>query len=204
MLSGIEIIKASKHWDKKTNSDLQKWFKKYSVWFETSPMGRKEGEGVNNHGTYYKAQLAAFSRFVGDDAKVKKILQSYITPMFDLQFNASGAQPYELRRVFSTRYSFFNLQGVMYLAKLGQSYGIDLWRHKNKSGAGIQTAVDFLIPLALNPKDDQSPAGLLPLLEDAENIYGGKKKYGNAIKKIRELTNGGDSLAEWILWNPEW
>lgn len=164
-------------------------------------MGIAESKGMNNHGTYYKGQLAAFSLFVGRRDVAKKQILDYIQQDFTAQFNASGAQPMELRRVFASSYSYFNLDGVMYLAKVGELLGINLWHMKNGNGATLQTAVDFLIPLSLSPMAKENPAGLLPLLEDARRYYpADAAKYSHYISTIRKLTNGGDLLSEWILW----
>ncbi|RUS13408.1 alginate lyase-domain-containing protein [Endogone sp. FLAS-F59071] len=200
-LSAIDLIKTSPSWDTKTRKGLQNWFKDYIKWFETSTMGIAESKGLNNQGTYYKGQLAAFSLFVGRKDVAKQQVIDYIEQDFTLQFNRSGAQPMELRRVFSSLYSYFNLQGVMYLAKVGQLFGIDLWHMKNRNGVTLQDAVDFLIPLSLSPRATENPANLLPLLEDARNHYPAEAaKYSHYISKIRKLTSGGDLLSEWILW----
>ncbi len=63
-----------------------------------------------------------------------------------------GRQPFELMRSNSLDYSMFNLLGLFKLAIIGQRLGMDLWHYKTSQGAGLQMALDYLLPYALKNK----------------------------------------------------
>jgi hypothetical protein len=47
-------------------------------------------------------------------------------------------------------YSTFNVLGLFKLASIGEQLGIDLWNYKTQEGAGLQEALDYLVPSLLN------------------------------------------------------
>ena len=61
-------------------------------------------------------------------------------------------QPFELARPKSLAYSVFNLLGLFKLASIGQHVGIDLWNYRTPEGAGLQKALDYLLPYAIKDK----------------------------------------------------
>ena len=47
----------------------------------------------------------------------------------------------------------FNLLGLFRLASIGKRIGMDLWHYETSQGAGLQTALDYLLPYALKKQD---------------------------------------------------
>lgn len=53
LLSATELVAQSNgsSWTTRDTYALRSWIDKYRKWMETSVLGRKEGEALNNHGT---------------------------------------------------------------------------------------------------------------------------------------------------------
>lgn len=47
-------------------------------------------------------------------------------------------------------YSTFNVLGLFRLASIAERLGIDLWNYRTPEGAGLQKALDYLLPSLLN------------------------------------------------------
>jgi hypothetical protein len=79
---------------------------------------------------------------------------------------------------------------------------IDSFYRTNGHKATYRTAVNFLIKNTLSTKNSENPANFLPMLETSANVYGDDKTYNytDAIKFIRNETDGGDLGAVWLLW----
>ncbi len=67
----------------------------------------------------------------------------------DDQIRADGKMPEELARTNGLGYSTYNLQALFALATVARLAGVDLWNYKNRAGADIRTAFDWLRPYAL-------------------------------------------------------
>ncbi len=131
---------------------IRQWFKEYLNWLQTSTNGRKAAEFKNNQLTWYTAQMVAIAEFTGNAKIAQDILVSFIYNLLPNQINAEGGQPEELQRSKSFNYSLVNLQALFKLAALGQNIGVDLWHYQLRNNAGLEKALDFLIPYATGQK----------------------------------------------------
>ncbi|GAB5586073.1 hypothetical protein Unana1_00973 [Umbelopsis nana] len=204
LLSSAELIAQCNgtYWTANDTTALQNWVRKYRTWMETSLLGMAESEALNNHGTFYYAQVAGFSQYIGDINGTRSAVQKYIDTIYDGQIMADGSQPLELARQFSLHYSYYNLEAFGVMAKYAQSVGMNIWNTANSHNATYRTAVNFLIRNTLSTKNSENPANFLPMLETSVNVYGDSKTYNytNAIQTIRNETDGGDLGAIWLLW----
>jgi hypothetical protein len=82
----------------------------------------------------------------------KSTLQNSTIPRIDQQFTTDGAQPLELIRTKSWGYANMNLWGWCRLAKMAALVNVDLWHEQTIDGKGIKTAINWLMPYALNQK----------------------------------------------------
>lgn len=130
---------------------LKDWYRQYLAWMLTSANGKDEHAAKNNHGTWYIVQAVDFALFTGNIALAQKLITES-EQLMEGQFAADGSQPLELERTNALWYSTYNLEAWFRLATLSDRAGIDLWHHTNTKGAGIQRAIDWLMPYALNGK----------------------------------------------------
>ncbi|KAJ2962142.1 hypothetical protein NQZ79_g2614 [Umbelopsis isabellina] len=204
LLSATELVAQSNgsSWTTRDTYALRSWVDKYRKWMETSVLGKEEGQALNNHGTFYYAQLAGFSQYIGDINGTRQAVRKYLDTIYDGQIKADGSQPLELSRQFSLHYSYYNLEALGSMAKFAQSIGMNIWNIANSHNATYQTAVNFLIKNTLSTKNAENPANFLPMLETSANVYGDTSKYNytSAITTIRGQTAGGDLGAVWLLW----
>jgi hypothetical protein len=141
----VVLLARSPHWSSADHEGLQRWFDAYLEWLLTSKHGRDERAAVNNHGTWYDAQVAAFALFVGHHNVAADILSQVGDERLARQVEPDGSQPHELARTKSWGYSVFNLTAYLDLARLGEHVGVDLWHFQTVDGRSLRTALDFLV-----------------------------------------------------------
>jgi hypothetical protein len=137
-----------------STSELEKlkdWYRQYLGWMLTSANGKDEHAAKNNHGTWYLVQAVDFALFTGNIAQAQQLIGAS-KKLMEGQFAADGSQPLELERTNALWYSTYNLEAWFRLATLAAQAGVDLWHQTNTAGAGIQRAMDWLMPYALSGK----------------------------------------------------
>ena len=92
----------------------------YLDWLLTSDNGKHEHDAKNNHGSWYAAQTAAYSLFVGDTARVRAIAEG-AKERIGWQITTDGQQPLELERTRSEHYSGFNVEALSRVAEAGRT-----------------------------------------------------------------------------------
>jgi hypothetical protein len=148
----LAILKSNKTVNETLVNDVKQWYKQYLNWLLTSKNGKSEHSQINNHGTYYDMQVVDFALFTGNSAVAKSTLQNSTIQRIDQQFTTDGAQPLELIRTKSWGYANMNLWGWCRLAKMASLVNVDLWHEQTIDGKGIKTAINWLMPYALNQK----------------------------------------------------
>ncbi|MEN0052144.1 MAG: alginate lyase family protein [Mucilaginibacter sp.] len=148
----LAVLQSNPNINSSLVSGVKQWYKQYLNWLLTSKNGKSEQNQINNHGTYYDMQVVDFALFTGNNALAKSTLQSSTIPRIDQQFTTDGAQPLELIRTKSWGYANMNLWGWCRLAKMAELVNVDLWHEQTIDGKGIKTAINWLIPYALNKK----------------------------------------------------
>ncbi len=146
MLDFIRFIDPADCWSDSDRKGLKQWFADFLNWMQFSDNGRGEYEKLNNHGTWYDAQVAAYALFTGQKDFARHILVKSKEKRIVAQIKPDGSQPKELSRTKSLSYSTMNLRAFITLAQLGEQCGVDLWNYQASGGASIKKAVDFLVP----------------------------------------------------------
>jgi hypothetical protein len=199
VIDAIGFIQHSPAWTRQDQHGMEIWFSKYLDWLLTSDAGKKQKQAINNHWTWYDVQISSIALFLNRTDFAKGILQNSLHKLISVQITPDGRQPFELKRTKSWDYSLFNLQGLFKLASIGQHVGVDVWNYKNPQGAGLLTALDYLLPYLNNhpwpyPQIGQiSKKNLVDLICQANVHYKNNPYYlVQAYKSIR--SEGSDNL----------
>ena len=123
---------------------LKHWFEQYATWITTHPYGIDEGNKVNNHGTWWAAQLAAFASLV-EREDLLELSRERFKELLSHQMDESGGFHEELRRTKPYNYSLFNLEGFAILAWYASTAEDDLWRYETENGS-LRLAIDYMLP----------------------------------------------------------
>ena len=126
---------------------VKKWFASYTEWMNTHPYGISERDALNNHGTCWVTQVAAFAELTGDAKLTAYCRDRFTAVLIPNQEAADGSFPQELRRTKPYGYSLFNLDA---LAIIAQTLG--LWKRQTPDGRGMARAMEYMYPFMLDKK----------------------------------------------------
>src|SRR6266536_2829319 len=178
VVDAMGLLAASKALTEADRQGLEDWFSRFLKWMLESKNGRDEAASKNNLGTYYDVQVSSFALFLGKKEFAKDILQTARTKRIAAQIEPDGRQPLELARTKAWSYSVGNLDGLMLLARLGESVGVDLWNYQSRDGRSIRRALDYLVPVAFGEQKwtyqqlgEWPPQMLFPLMRRAAARY---------------------------------
>jgi Alginate lyase len=178
VVDAIGLLRESKAWTATDQKGMEEWYRKFLQWMLESKNGRDEAAAKNNHGTYYDVQVVSFALFLGKKDLAKSVLEAAKKKRIAVQIEPDGRQPLELVRTKAWSYSVGNLDGLMQLARLGETLGVDLWNYETTDGRSIRKALDFLAPFAVGEKKwiyqqlgEWPPQMLLPLIRRASAHY---------------------------------
>jgi hypothetical protein len=148
LVDGLAILDlGAPGWTPSDQTGVRTWLGQFLTWLRTSPVGLEESnppDERNNHESWYDAAVASLAVYLDQPKVAEAALQDGMT-LIDLQIDRDGAQPMELRRTMAWHYSNFNGHALCRLAEVGRNIGVDLWAHKNRSGASLATAIDYMI-----------------------------------------------------------
>ena len=189
IVDAVGLLAGSHSWTEADQKGLEDWYAKFLQWMLESKNGKDESAAKNNHGTYYDVQVVSFALFLGKTDLARNVLLTARTKRIATQIEPDGRQPLELARTRAWGYSVGNLDGLMLLARLGESIGIDLWNYQTTDGRCIRKALDFLTPFALGQKwsyqqlGEWPPQQLFPLLRRAAEHYN-DAQFRSVMEKV--------------------
>jgi hypothetical protein len=143
VVDAIGILQRSPDWTAADDAAVRGWFRTYVQWLWESPHGTYEREAKNNHGSWYGAQVAALSVFVGDTARAREMVKRAQARVAS-QITKEGVQPEEMTRTRSMHYSLFNLEALSRTAEVGRTVGVDLWGFVAPTGASLRVALQHV------------------------------------------------------------
>lgn len=122
------------------------WFDKYLNWVTHHKYGIDEMNALNNHGTCWTMQVAAFARFTKNDSLLDLCRQRYTTLHLPSQMALDGSFPKELARTKPYGYSLFNLDAMVMLCQILSDKQNNLWAFELEDKRSIRQAIAFMDP----------------------------------------------------------
>jgi len=190
VIDSIRLIKHSPSWSNQDQQGMELWFNKYLDWLIHSDHGKEERGQHNNHGTWYRVQVSAIALFLNKTGIARSLLHDVGDELIARQIEPDGSLRFEISRKNSALdYSTFNVLGLFRLASMGEHLGIDLWNYRTPEGAGLQKALDYLLPFLLDkeawPHSQTKPIdrkNMVDLLCRAAIHYPDNQSYVQACK----------------------
>jgi hypothetical protein len=146
-LDTLTMLRPSLAWTSSDEKALQGWMSEYLNWLITSPLSNHEREMVNNHRTFFDAQLLQLAAYTRNaSVAINQVPLEYA--VLDEQIAANGMLFEEVIRTNSQHYVSFCLHAYMGLAT-GASFTTktDLWNYKTRVNASsILTAITYIMP----------------------------------------------------------
>ncbi len=176
----IPLLEGSSSWNQALSTDLREWFRQFLFWLLEHQHGKDEAGCLNNHGSWYVAQIMAYALFTGESEIARRYAMQQARQRIAMQIEPDGSMPEELGRAQSFHYVIYCLTSFVTIAQLAESIGIDLWHYSTEDGRGVRQALEWFIPYVRNPSawpyrmskpiDDQL-IGAVPLLQAAYEAY---------------------------------
>ena len=145
VVESVERLAGATAWTAESQRGMQEWFRAYLRWLQTSKNGLNEAKAINNHGSWYLAQTAAYAMFVGDKAEARKAVEQG-SERIAKQIEPDGRQPLELKRTKSYSYTLYNLNALFTLAEIGRRVEVDLFGYRTSDGRSLRVALDYVAP----------------------------------------------------------
>lgn len=184
----INLLSRSPHWKADHDIKMTKWLGDYLIWLTESDLGKEGSLQSNNHGSWYKFQVAALALNLGNKPLAKKMVE-LAQQSLDQQLNDEGGQIHELERTRSFFYSCFNLDALTYIALIGDRIGMDMWHYESDEKKSLALAVNYLTPVIrgeewLHPDiNSVSLSNLATILVRMSN-KSTSKEYANLLTKV--------------------
>ena len=184
----ISLLSASKHWKNDSEIKMTKWFSDYLTWLTQSELGIRGSSQQNNHGSWYKFQVASLALYLGDKALVRNMVELAQQSLDDM-LDDEGGQIHELARSRSFFYSCFNLQALINIADLGDKVGMDMWQYQSEDKKSLSLAISYLTPVINGEKWNHNTlkgidlSGLIPIISKASK-NGNTQEYKHLLVKI--------------------
>ncbi|KAJ3108193.1 hypothetical protein HDU96_007658 [Phlyctochytrium bullatum] len=108
-------------------------------------------EMMNNHGTWYRAQVAAVAFFLNRTdigTWAARNLTWHIDNSIDM--SQGGVMRFEVSRVTSFSYSAFDLRALLIATKIASNFGVNLLRYTGPEGQSIHAGIEYMIPHLLS------------------------------------------------------
>lgn len=206
LLDSVNLLMQSINWTQADNEALKQWFNAYSDWLLESSPGKEEYCATDNHGSWYAAQVAAFSIYSGNLERAREMMER-AKWQIDVQFTTEGGLHRELKRNRAMLYSLFGLSAFVSLARCGDVLGVDLWRYETSDGRGIKLGFDFLapylaeeVPWAWQNIDNEINGLAVQLTRRAEKVYASSRLAG--VSKHLTTLRPAKDWSFWLMTTP--
>ncbi|WP_111707928.1 alginate lyase family protein [Lutibacter citreus] len=203
----INLLSVSENWEPKHKIKTTKWLSDYLTWLTKSDLGIKGSMQENNHGSWYRYQVASLALYLDDKQLVKQMVEITQNSL-DKMLNIEGGQIHELARSRSFFYSCFNLQALTNIAVLGDKVGMNMWQFETENKKSLFLAINYLTPVLNGKKWNYNTlkpidlSGLIPVIAKIPAKYN-SETYKKALENILKITEEKDInnklLEFWLL-----
>ena len=203
----IQLISTSKYWNSIYKTKMNTWLSSYLFWLTKSELGIKGSMQTNNHGSWYKYQVATLAYYLGDRELVKKMVRLAQNSLDDM-LDAKGGQIHELARSRSFFYSCFNLQALVAIADLGNKVDMNMWQYQSDNKKSLALAIGYLTPVVDGEKWKHSTLksinlnNLIPIISKAFKNFN-TQEYKVLLSKIidgnKQKKQDNNLLEFWLL-----
>jgi hypothetical protein len=190
VMDAVELIRPSNALREVDYQLIKLWYRIFDLWLLTSENGFEEGNWHNNHGTWYDAQVVAFSLFTDQPDLAKRQLKIAALRRVAGQFDMEGRQVAELERTRPYHYSQFNLQAFSKLGRYselvdagltnGDTDPTDLWQFTLDSH-GLKAGYSFVAGY-INAAGNLDPSWPYPELTPGDGV---DEALGNLLAATR-------------------
>ena len=142
----IEVLQAFGALPAADQARIRQWFSSYLQWLTHSKNGMDERDALNNHGTCWLMQVAAFARLTGDQELLAYSRERFKTVLLRNQVAADGSFPLELKRTKPYGYALFNLEAMAALCEILSTPADNLWTYITPDGKGMRQAMAYMVP----------------------------------------------------------
>ncbi len=147
VLDHVHLLEADGHWRGADRDGLRAWMADYAHWLRTSEFGTAEGRMVNNHGSFWLAQVAAAAGYAGTATpEVVADLAELGRTHLDHQLGPDGSLPEEMARLDAWQYATYGLRALATEAQVLAGLGVDQWAYTTSDGRSLRLAYEFLLP----------------------------------------------------------
>ena len=184
----INLLSISKNWQQKHTIGTTQWFTDYLNWLTKSDVGIKGSLQENNHGSWYKFQVAGLALYL-DNKPLAKTTIELAEKSLDKMLNNEGGQIHELARTRTFFYSCFNLQALSNIAVLADKLEMNMWQYETDTKKSLFLALNYLTPVVKGEKWKHDTlksidvTGLIPIILLIPNKYN-TLEYKNVLAEI--------------------
>lgn len=206
VLDSLTLIAGSGAWSEVDQAQMEAWLRAYLNWLTQSKVGKQGAEQTNNHGSWYKFQVAALASYLGDKATLASIVEQ-TKQSFNDQFDVKGVQAHEVARTRSYFYSCFNLSAMLSVAMVAEKAGMPFWQHVTKDNKSLKLGIDYLIPVLEGQKWPHRAKKVLPkdmimVLSLAKGRYP-ETKYDQHLEALLKAHADRKTVQRLLVRNPE-
>jgi hypothetical protein len=148
----VEVLQASDALPAADLAQVKQWFASYLQWLTQSKNGMEERDALNNHGTCWLMQVAAFARLTGNQELLAYSRDRFKQVLLPNQVAGDGSFPLELKRTKPYGYALFNLEAMATLAEILSTPSDNLWTYTTPDGKGLRQAVAYMAPYIRDKK----------------------------------------------------
>ena len=204
----LTLLSISENWNINHTTKMTKWLTDFLKWLTTSDLGIQGSKQENNHGSWYKYQVASLALYLGEIELAKNMVE-LAQESLEAMLNDEGGQIHELARTKSFSYSCFNLEALTDIAVIGDKIGMNMWEYKSENKKSLALAIDYLTPVINGKKWEHATLkeinifSLAPILAKIPPKYN-SKKYKSFLNKILQNINEearNENLQEFWLLN---
>lgn len=204
----ISLLSMSKNWNDNHQIETTKWFSDYLIWLTQSDLGIKGSKQKNNHGSWYRFQVASLALYLGDKPLARKMVELAQNSLDEMLDN-EGGQIHELARSRSFFYSCFNLQALTDIAVIGDKVGMNMWGFESEEKKSLSLAISYLTPVVEGEEWNHNTlkaidlTGLVPIVAQIATTYNSEeyKALLSDILIVIEKNEQNNKISEFWLLN---